>query len=481
MNSNNQSKIKDLSNSELKIILNPEFKKKVFKELLKKYKFDKLPPMLNISRGMIYNYKNDRTKSVPLPMFEKAKNLLNLNNEEIKNNTINILKSEEIRDKGLILGRELRIKKVKDKFKTNFSIIDLLKKKEGILTLNLVEWLEKSNWINKIKTQSGIIRNVKNAQIFDDHIRMEYEAYKKNKGFEKYVTYLPKNIILDNDFFYFLGLRFGDGTNGARVGIANKNYHLIKFSFNFLKKLFPNSRIHMDLCFYKKLNATLVQNIMDKFRDISDNIDICHYDTGLGNYVFYVYVTNKIFSRILDGFVKNFEDLFKILTFEQKGDFLAGFFEAEGNINKLDGNLRFSQKIKRNVEIISNLLINEGYHIRYDGGNIVIAYKQEYHKNDLDLFKRQILPFIISPNTRKEINDVINSYLIRDDYKEIVEIISQNPGINQREISDKIRRKKSNAKLKALLDAGYIKKEGKTGETFKYEVTSPGLKWIGVG
>ena len=80
MNPNNQSKIKELSfnrsNSNLKIILNLEFKKKIFKELLKKYQPDNLASILNISRCMIYNYKNDRTKSIPLPIFEKAKNLL---------------------------------------------------------------------------------------------------------------------------------------------------------------------------------------------------------------------------------------------------------------------------------------------------------------------------------------------------------------------------------------------------------------------
>lgn len=484
MNFNNQElKIKNLAlskfDSNLKLILNPEFKKMIFKEVLDKYSPDKLALILNISRGMLYHYKNNRTKSVSLPIIEKVRRILNLNDEEIERNTINILTSKEVKDKGLIIGRELKSKRAKEKFTINLSVIDLLRKKDNLFTLSIVEWLEKTDWINKIKSQSGVIRNVRDMQFFNDNIKIEYEAYKKGKGFGKCISYLPKNIMLDNDFFYFLGLKFGDGTSGARVGIVNKDYFLIKHSFDFLKKLFPYSKIYLDACFYKKSNKLLIQNIVNKFSSISNQIDVYHRPNFPGDYVFSVYTTNKIFSRIIYWLIENLNDLFKITTFEQKGAFLAGFFDAEGNVNKLDGNLRFSQKIERNVEIISKLLINEGYHIRYDLSNIVIGYKKEYNKPDLNLFKRQIFPFIISPTKKNEINDVMNDYLVKEEYKKIVEIISKNPGINQREISLNLKSKKCHRKLSALLKARFIKKEGKVGESFKYKATVLGLQWIG--
>ncbi len=38
---------------------------------------------------------------------------------------------------------------------------------------------------------------------------------------------------------------------------------------------------------------------------------------------------------------------------------------------------------------------------------------------------------------------------------------------------------KCDAKLRALTNAGYIAKDGKSGETFKYRVTTLGIEWIG--
>lgn len=117
MNFNNQElKIKNLNlskfDSNLKIILNPEFKRKIFEEALDKYSPDRLAVILNISRGMLYHYKNDRTKSVSLPIIERVKRILSLKDDEIERNTIDILKSEEIRDKGLEFGRNYRKKQL---------------------------------------------------------------------------------------------------------------------------------------------------------------------------------------------------------------------------------------------------------------------------------------------------------------------------------------------------------------------------------
>lgn len=465
--------------SDIRIILSKDFQNRIFSELIDKYSSKKLVSILNISRGMIYHYKNYRVNNISLEIFKRITTLLNLNEEEVKRNIIGVLTIEEIKNKGLILGRNLRIKKAKEKFKINLSLSEYLIKKNGILILDLFLWLEKTNWINRIKSQTGIIKNVKDVKILHNYIEIEYEAYKNGKGFEYCKSYLPKQIILNNDFFYFLGLKFGDGTSGARVGIVNKDYDIIKNAYYFLKKLFPDSKIYLDLNCYDKSDKILVQNVLNKFRTISFDIDVYQIPTLLGNYCFSVYVTNRIFSRVLYHLIENLDELLKIMNFEQKGAFLAGFFDAEGNVNKIDGNLRFSQKIKRNVEIISNLLLKEGYHIRYDGSNIVIAYKKEYHEDDLKLFERQILPFMISSIKRKETKDVIKGYLVKEDYKEIVKIISKNPDITHKVISTKINRRKCSAKLRALLNAGYISKKGKMGETFKYRVTPLGTQWIG--
>ena len=141
----------------------------------------------------------------------------------------------------------------------------------------------------------------------------------------------------------------------------------------------------------------------------------------------------------------------------------------------MDKNVRWSQKIEANVKMIKLLLEKEGYHVKYDGSNLVIAYNQSCNKKDLEQFKRQILPFIKHPEKRKEAVELINGYFVRDCYKRIVSIISRNPDIDHRSIAKKINRKKCHRKLKALVDAGLITKKGKIGESFKYKVTAAGL------
>lgn len=63
--------------------------------------------------------------------------------------------------------------------------------------------------------------------------------------------------------------------------------------------------------------------------------------------------------------------------------------------------------------------------------------------------------------------------------KEIAQFAKENLDLNQREISLNLKSEKCHGKLSALLKAGFIKKEGKVGESFKYEATVLGLEWIG--
>src|SRR3989338_7477547 len=141
MNLNNQElKIKNLAlskfDSNLKLILNPEFKKRIFKEVLDKYSPDKLAFILNISRGMLYHYKNNRVESVPVPIIERIKKISNLQDQEIERNTIDILTSKEVRDKGLIIGRSFRREQLKG-FRAQIpKVNDIIENND----LNLEKW-----------------------------------------------------------------------------------------------------------------------------------------------------------------------------------------------------------------------------------------------------------------------------------------------------------------------------------------------------
>jgi predicted HTH transcriptional regulator len=124
------------------------------------------------------------------------------------------------------------------------------------------------------------------------------------------------------------------------------------------------------------------------------------------------------------------------------------------------------------------ILENEGYKPKYDGHNITIGNRKENREKDLELFKNQILPYLISDNKRKEAKELIQGYLVRLEYKKILNIIANNPDITQKELSTKLNIKNTYRALRALLDAKYIEKEGKVGETFKYRTTILGIYWL---
>ena len=71
----------------------------------------------------------------------------------------------------------------------------------------------------------------------DKYIKISYETYnKKTKKNEIYQTCIPKKLKLNENFLYLLGLMYGDGTSGSRVGVVNKNPEIIKNSALILKK-----------------------------------------------------------------------------------------------------------------------------------------------------------------------------------------------------------------------------------------------------
>ena len=190
-------------------------------------------------------------------------------------------------------------------------------------------------------------------------------------------------------------------------------------------------------------------------------------------------ITNNFLRRIINNIYSNIVKLFSDLSFKEKGAFLAGFFDAEGNVNKLDKNLRFSQKIKDKVEAIMTILKKEDYHLRYDKSNIIIGFRKEYSE-DLNLFKKQIMPFMKHLDKRKEVTDLLKGYYVKDSYKSLVKVINNNPGCVHNDIAKVLNRRKVRSKLTALTEARYIMRERKKiDEPYKYYITKNGLSWLG--
>ncbi len=472
-----------MKNKAVFVQLNPHFQKELFTILLEKYNGSfNLSKLLERAPSTLRHYKNCRVNGISLKIINKAVKLASIDKEElIRNSVRTYFIDDEIR-RCLDEGIKSRRNYLKKHFKIDIKIKDFIKRENGTLYLNIHEWLSKTKWIEKISNQKGIIKEVKATVIKGREIILEYKVYTKaNKSFENFVTILPKKIKIDEELLYFIGLRYGDGTNGARIGIANKNLELIKNTAIYLRKLFPTSKIQGAIYLQKKIDKNKLNELELFMKDSVDRFtvyDLQKYKLN-GDYVLYVFIINEFFNKIYNQLIKEFRNLFRLLSFKQKGAFLAGFFDAEGNVNKLDKNFRWSQKTKDKVEFIMWLLDNEGYHIRYDGSNIVIAYKEAYRKADLKLFKKQVLPYIHHPDKKKDAIELLNGYYVKDSYKNLVSIIKDNPSIDNEGLFSLIKRKKNHRQLTALVEAGFLNRtRNRVDESFKYSVTEAGINWI---
>jgi len=459
--------------------LNTKFQRELFTELLKKYGRKFLSKKLRKSSPTLYGYKNNRSKAIPKIVIEKAIKLSNFSEKELSKNIIKTFSAKESIREIMRLGAKINHEQLKQKLSIKFGSFDLLQEKGDLLSLDILNWLNKNQWLEKLKTLRGFFKNPKIEKISRNNIRLSYFTYSKStKRIEKYFVSLPKKLKFNLDFCYFLGLLYGDGLSGARIGIVNKDKNLIEWTAKFLKKYFNNNKIKSRIFIYNN-SIIKTKDLLGWLNSFSNEAEIYYNPKARGKYVFNIFITNSILRRLIEDFFNNLESLFLKFNFEQKGAFLAGFFDAEGNVNKLDGNFRFSQKIENKVAIIRKLLEKEGYHTRYDGSNILIGYKQEY-KNDLKLFEKQILPFLRHSQKQKEAQELAQGFLVRAEYKPILEIISLNNNITQKEISKMINRAKCYGKLLALFKAGFVNRtRNKVDESFKYLITNKGLEYLG--
>lgn len=458
--------------------LKPEFQKEIFEKLINRFNSKEISKKLKKSRGLIYHYKNNLVKNIPESVVKNATKILDLSEIELSKNIIKRFSAKKEITNLLNSGRDIKCQKAKEQFKININSYNLLKRENSILYLNIKKWLEKNSWIKKLNKQKGLIRNVilKNN---NDGMFISYLGY--NRKFKKmsfYKVFLPEKLAINNEFCYFLGLLYGDGLNGARVGVVNKDRGLINWTSKFLTKYFPSNRIKTQLTLHKNKHGVDVSELSQWLRSISEEFTIYENPNALGNYVANVYITNNILRRILDGFLLNLKIFFKYLNFEQKGAFLAGFFDAEGNINKLDKNLRFSQKTYLKVNSIIDVLNLEGYHTRYDGSNIIIAFKKDY-KTDLDLFKKQILPFMKHSQKAEKVKELLSGFLVEPRYRTILQIIKDEPYLIHNVIARKLGKVKCQGELVALYKAGFVIRIGGVGESFKYDITEKGLMYLG--
>ena len=429
-NLNNQElKIKNLSfskfDSNLKIILNPEFKKKIFEEALDEYSPDKLAFVLNSSSAMLYHYKNNRTKSVSVPIIEKIKSILSLKDEEIEKNTIDILTNKEIKNKGLELGRNFRREQLKN-FRTQIPRVnDIIEDN----FLNLEKWFSHYQ-----KLINFGCREIKNIEKEDNILKVTYTNYANGKK-KIFTTLFPRKIKIDEDFQYFFGLWVGDKAGGGRLGIMNKEKTINLYAAECLKKLYQNPEFVLHV---HDENIPRLDYKIDK---------VVRINSVRNGYAISVHAINSIFKSFFDYLEEDLDNFLNLIP--NKNIFFAGLFDAEGNIFLEDKCFRWSSKNERNIEIFKKHLKEMNLFHRFDGANLV-TYNRE-------LFAKDILPFIKHPARINDANLIcFKRGILNKRFKEILEFIKNNPGESAKAIAKALKRAKISSQLLFLLDNNYI-------------------------
>lgn len=456
-----------------RVELTDEFREKFFHNLFQKTSTESLSSKLPISRSMLYHYKNKRTKTVPLSLLEEFIKITGISEQELKNNTIRTISSKDLRNKGLNIGREFV--NLRKKRASNLDV-DIRTVFDG-RNLDVEKLLSNSGYFDQFRRKKGLVTLIKKPTIKENKIFLPLKVYipQKKKYIHKIIV-LPRKIEFNSEFLYFLGLVMGDGLSVERLGIINTDLNLLKFTFDFLEKFSPTDEVKGIIHVH---HPSLMRNV-EKYKKNLENmgikkIKVIKMYKAHGKIVYLVFLVNQPLSKIIYFLIRNIKNIWEKLSYVQRGAFLAGIFDTEGNVNKWDNNLRISQETEGKRKIIEHLLKEEGYHFRYDGNSFVIGNKKETRKEDFKRFRKQILPHTKHDEKIKDVKELFDGNLLYDSFKEVLRIISTNGGIIHNELAKKLEKTKCRRELKALEMMNYVTK---SGYPFKYFVTNKGLEWI---
>lgn len=267
--------------------------------------------------------------------------------------------------------------------------------------LNVLKILKDLHYFDLLQKSKGLIKLIEGPIITAGKIKYTLKIflpYKRKYLLKKII--LPKKLDISKELFYFLGLSFGDGAGKNRVGIINTNENLLKYTFIFLSKFFNKNEILGSIFVTNKKEMKKIRTYKKKLKalGISTEINIVKNFHARGNVVYSIYVNCQPFAKILYFIIFNIDKIWDKIDQNLKNSFLAGLFDAEGNVNARDKNLRISQQEEKNKSIINEILKQENYHFRYDGANFVIGNRKETRTDDFKKFEKQVLPYLKHEN-----------------------------------------------------------------------------------
>jgi hypothetical protein len=425
-----------MNKDELMLKLNPSFQREIFEKLVRKYKGStKAGVILNMKPSTIRGYKNLYFDSVPARIIDKLKKDKILSSNEIKSNLLLSFSKNSKLKSILSKGREKRTKQL-TKWKEEIPEV------MSILSDNKLDFKKWFSHYQKLIDFGA--RKFNYTKIREGYLEVSYITH-SNKEKRNFVLKFPKQILLDEEFSYFFGLWCGDRSGGKRFGICNQNEKIIKFTEKFLDKNYQ--RVEKILYIKKGLPEPNIQ-YDKKFS----------FEKDINGWVLSVHSTNGVLYSFFDYLKK---DIKEVLSHINKYAFLAGLFDAEGNVSLYNKSFRWACKDELLIKIYSSLLKELNLYAGYDGG-CLITY-------NLSKFYEKIFPFMKhSDKIDKAIFLCTGTGKIPSTHSEILKYLRDNPSKRPKEIAKALKKTKVYSELRLLNNFGFVSHKG---YPYKYKLT----------
>jgi hypothetical protein len=428
---------------EVMLVIKPSFQKFIFQKIINKFGSSiKAEKYLKIPASSIRGYKNLYFKCVPNNLILNIIKLNIVSSNEVNKNIISTFIKEDKINHILNLGR----KKRKEYFINLKNKIPSVKELVNNGELDFQKWF----YLYQPLLESGF-RKITYKEV-NNYLIINYSNFAKTE-FKDFEIKIPCKLCLDEDFIYFFGLWCGDRAGGKRFGVCNKNKEVLNFVESFLKK------------YHQKIEKILYIKKTEKDPPIKYNKKFIINKEGKG-WVLSIHSNNGILTSFFYYLLSNIEE-FLFLT-KNKNIFLAGLFDAEGNVSLYNKSFRWACKNQELIQIYTRFLKELKLYSKYDGC-CLISY-------NLKFFYKKILPFMKHSPKINKTRFLFNGECLPIEYFEILKYIKNNPNKTNKEISKALKKNKVYSELYMLTNFNFISFEG---YPFKFKITNKGLKSLG--
>lgn len=413
--------------SDIRIVLEPAFQKRLFSDLIAKYSSLELSKRLYISRPMIYHYRNGRVKNISHLMLERICDLLQIDKQSIQRYIVQTYSFKESVQKIMDVGKECRKNNLRELQQNYPHISDVVR--GGVLNVEL--------WFSHHERLLRQMRHDLSVEKINNKILIEFSDCANGEKKQCKRT-LPKKIELDEDFLYFFGLWLGDNVGRPRFGIVNKEKTINEETAKILRKY--GQDVHSHLYIGEHMPTPNVD--VEKVYKIKN---------GTNGWAIQVFSSNGIFNTFFE-YLENHLD--EVLRSVDTNIVFAGLFDAEGNVFLEDSCVRWSCKDEEQLRIYKKHLTEMKLHDRYDGHGNMVSY-------NLYGFEKRILPYLRHPQKVNACNLLLNRRgELPMRFIEILNTVEREPGLLQKEVAQRLKRVKVSAQLRFLEKLGTVTLKG---------------------